>query len=40
MASKIEFKSNEISGYNLIEDNWKNILLLRREDVTEKCYGK
>lgn len=23
VASKIEFKSNEISGYNLIEDNWK-----------------
>ena len=40
MASKIEFKSNEISGYNLIEDNWKNILLLRREDVTEKMLRK
>ena len=40
VASKIEFKSNEISGYNLIEDNWKNILLLRREDVTEKMLRK
>ena len=40
VASKIEFESNEISGYNLIEDNWKNILLLRREDVTEKMLRK